>query len=378
MICPVGVRRASSIEPAPVTPVSLQKYEQALAAAGFDLSRQGVLIETLHGGRVLGQLNPDSSFNPASVMKLATSLAALMRFGPNHRYRTDFLADGRLDSGALRGDLVVIGGYDPLFSEREAEKVAGELKRLGIRRVVGNLRVAGPFYYFVAGRRVGLTREASAKHLLKALRKFGIRIGRVSLGGGGGSPLFSHYSEELVRILLYQNALSSNPVAEVIGESLGGPAAIEDLVGRQLGLGPEQLRVGSASGLDFNRMTPRAALKLLRALERLLYRHSLRLEDVMPVAGVDSGTLHGRFSEMRASIAAKTGTLERFEGGASALAGVAHTKRLGPVLFVIFNSGGEVSAFRKLQDDFLKELIREVGGPAQDLRAMNALGGGSD
>jgi D-alanyl-D-alanine carboxypeptidase/D-alanyl-D-alanine-endopeptidase (penicillin-binding protein 4) len=176
--------------------------------------------------------------------------------------------------------------------------------------------------------------------------------------------------------LLYQNAHSSNPIAEVIGESLGGAAAIEEAIARQLGLGPEQIRVGSASGLDFNRMTPRAALKLLRALEKFLYRHWLRLEDVMPVAGVDSGTLRGRLSGMRASIVAKTGTLERFEGGASALAGLAHTRGRGPVLFVIFNSGGDASTFRRLQDDFLSDLIQEEGGPAQVLRTTDALAAG--
>jgi D-alanyl-D-alanine carboxypeptidase/D-alanyl-D-alanine-endopeptidase (penicillin-binding protein 4) len=376
LVCPVSVRRASSIEPVVVPLESLRRYEEALVAAGFELGRQGVLIETLHGGRVLGQLNPDSDFNPASVMKLATSLAALIRFGPNHRYRTDFLADGRLQVGLLRGDLVVIGGYDPLFSEREAEKVAAELRRLGIERVAGSLRVSGPFYYFVAGERAVLTREASARQLLRALRRFGLRIGRVRLGGGGGSLLFSHNSQELVRILLYQNAHSSNPVAEVIGESLGGTAAIGELLARQVGLGPEQIRVGSASGLGFSRMTPRAALKLLRALEKFLYRHWLKLEDLMPVAGIDSGTLRERFSEMRASIVAKTGTLGRFEGGASALAGLAYTRRRGPVLFVIFNSGGDVSTFRRLQDDFLSNLIQEEGGPAQILRTTDALAAG--
>jgi len=85
-----------------------------------------VLIETLDGGRRLASHNSDVTFNPASVMKLATSLVALAKLSPEYRYRTNILADGVIDSASrvLEGDLVIDGSADPMFSSYDAQEVA--------------------------------------------------------------------------------------------------------------------------------------------------------------------------------------------------------------------------------------------------------------
>jgi D-alanyl-D-alanine carboxypeptidase/D-alanyl-D-alanine-endopeptidase (penicillin-binding protein 4) len=87
-------------------------------------------------------------------------------------------------------------------------------------------------------------------------------------------------------------------------------------------------------------------------------------QDVLPVAGVDAGTLHRRFTgeEYRGAIIGKTGTLPSTEGGVSTLAGIAYTRDHGPVLFAIFNTRGPVTMYRKLQDDLMKGFIVESGG----------------
>jgi D-alanyl-D-alanine carboxypeptidase/D-alanyl-D-alanine-endopeptidase (penicillin-binding protein 4) len=86
-------------------------------------------------------------------MKLATSLVALARLGPDYRYRTNLLADGLIDPATrtLEGDLVVEGASDPMFSLYDAQDVASQISRLGVSRVRGALRIAGPFYYFANG-----------------------------------------------------------------------------------------------------------------------------------------------------------------------------------------------------------------------------------
>jgi hypothetical protein len=56
----------------------------------------------------------------------------------------------------------------------------------------------------------------------------------------------------------------------------------------------------------------------------------------------------------------------------STLVGIANTKR-GPVLFAIFNSIGSVFGYRKLQDEFLGEIIEESGGAQPVARTHNAL-----
>ena len=357
---------------------SLSEYKEDLASRGQSLDDQGVLIESFDGQQTFAEHNPDVTFNPASVMKLATSLVALSKFGPDYRYRTNILADGVIDRAArkLEGDLVVEGNADPMFSTQDAQEVAVELSRLGISRVTGALRIAGQFYYFATGYRSNLSRETSAAKLRAAIQRAGIRIdGSTVFGDKSGTLLLAHYSEELVRLLLYQNAHSSNAIAEVIGESVGGPQSVQSFLIKQTGLRDSEIYVGRTSGLDFNRITPRASLKMLRALLSVLANYSLKAEDVMPVAGIDTGTLRGRFESdnVRGSVVAKTGTLVSLDNGVSTLVGIAYTKAQGPLLFAVFNSDGGVHAYRRLQDEFIEHLIAEEGGSSPVSRVEDAL-----
>ncbi|MFY9610303.1 MAG: D-alanyl-D-alanine carboxypeptidase [Blastocatellia bacterium] len=358
--------------------LALDEYKEALQSRGAQLSDQGVLIEASDSGQTLAAHNADVAFNPASVMKLATSLVALSRLGPDYRYRTNFLADGKLDfdSRKLEGDLVVDGGADPMFALADAHEVANQLNRLGVSRVTGALRIAGTFYYFATGYRSNLSRETSAAKLRAALDRAGIKIvGPTVFGEKTGTLLLSHYSDQMTRILLFQNAHSSNAVAEIVGESVGGPQAIQSFLTGKLALTENELYVGRASGLEFNRITPRAALRLLRALMSVLEKHSLKLEEVMPVAGVDSGTLRTRLGggDIRGTVVAKTGTLVSIDNGVSTLVGVAYTRMRGPLLFAVFNSGGGVHQYRRLQDNFVERFVAGEGGPANATRDQDAL-----
>jgi serine-type D-Ala-D-Ala carboxypeptidase/endopeptidase (penicillin-binding protein 4) len=357
---------------------SVDEYKELLKSRGQNLDDQGVLIQTLDRRTTLAEHNADIAFNPASVMKLATTLAALTRLGPDYRYRTNFRADGAIDAGArkLNGDLVVEGAADPMFAAQDAQEVAAELSRLGVGRVTGALRIAGPFYYFATGYHSNLSRETSAAKLRNALQAAGIRIeGATVFGEKAGAVLVSHYSEQLLHILFYQNAHSSNAIAEVVGESLGGPQAVQWFLTKQVGLRDSEIYVGRTSGLEFNRITPRAALRVLGALVGLLANYSLKPEDVMPVAGIDSGTLRARFvtDAARGAVVAKTGTLVSLDNGVSTLVGIAYTKSGGPLLFAVLNSDGGVHSYRRLQDEFIERLIAEEGGPVPVSRSEDAL-----
>lgn len=357
---------------------ALSEFIDVIRSRGQSPDDQGVLIETLSPGHRIASHNAGVTFNPASVMKLATSLVALAKLSPDYRYRTNLLADGSIDSAlrTLEGDLVVDGGADPMFSLYDAQEVAVQLSRLGISHVSGALRIAGPFYYFATGYHSNLSPETSASKLRVALQRAGIRIdGETVLGEKSGTLLLSHYSDPLVSILLYQNAHSSNAVAEIVGTSLGGPKAIQDYLVKQYGLSESEIFVGRASGLDFNRITPQATLKVLRALIRVLAGYSLEPEAVMAVAGVDSGTLLRRLGsdKVRGAVVAKTGTLVSIDNGVSTLVGIAYTRTHGPLLFALFNSGGSVNSYRRLQDQFIERMIAEEGGALSARRDVDAL-----
>src|SRR5262249_40191053 len=88
----------------------------------------------------------DEKFNPASAVKLATSLAALKAFGPDHRFITALWSSGEINPSTrtLEGDLVV-SGCDPSFRYEHAVMLARQLNQLGINSVTGNLVVTSGF-----------------------------------------------------------------------------------------------------------------------------------------------------------------------------------------------------------------------------------------
>jgi D-alanyl-D-alanine carboxypeptidase/D-alanyl-D-alanine-endopeptidase (penicillin-binding protein 4) len=88
-------------------------------------------------------LNPETPVNPASVMKLVTTRAALGLLGPQFRHQTRIATTGRLEAGVLRGDLFFQGGGDPKLVVEDLDEIAKRLKSMGIERIEGNLVVDG-------------------------------------------------------------------------------------------------------------------------------------------------------------------------------------------------------------------------------------------
>ena len=127
----------------------------------------------------------------------------------------------------------------------------------------------------------------------------------------------------------------------------------------------DQIRLSSVSGLGVNRVTPQAMMKILRSLRLEVEKIGLKLSDIMPVAGVDPGTLEDRFtaSPFRGSVIAKTGTLTHTDGGASSLVGQMRTTSGEILLFVIMNQNGNVFRFRENQDSFVMHVQNSRGGP---------------
>jgi D-alanyl-D-alanine carboxypeptidase/D-alanyl-D-alanine-endopeptidase (penicillin-binding protein 4) len=365
-----GPTNAPNGEIRPVTPFAVERlltasstnYLHRLALRGFSLESQGVLIESLDGRAVYADLNSSVGFNPASVIKVATSFAALSKFGPEYHFETGFYADGAVNkrTRTLDGNLILATTGDPMLTSLDVARLVHDLVRAGITRVTGDLIVTGPFSY-------GLfyTTDRATKALALTLRRIGVHFEGVTNGGAvRGTKLASHVSSSLRDILFHQNAYSSNPIAERVGEALGGPKAVEAFLVKDVGIPSNDIYISHTSGLDYNRITPRAAIQLFRELIFWLNLTDLQPQDVLPVAGVDAGTLQRRFvgEEFRGAVIGKTGTLPGTDGGVSTLAGIAYTRNRGPVLFAIFNTRGPVVTYRRLQDEFLKGFIVESGG----------------
>jgi D-alanyl-D-alanine carboxypeptidase/D-alanyl-D-alanine-endopeptidase (penicillin-binding protein 4) len=338
-------------------------YLDTLTRRGFKLDTQGFLIESLDGAAIYADYQSDVAFNPASVIKVATTFSALSSFGADHKFETSFFMDGELDkkTRVLKGDLILHATGDPNLSSTDITRLVRQVARAGITRVNGDLLVVGPLsfagYYKV---------DRAVRRLAVVLNSMGIRITGAKTTGDEvrGTLIATHVSSTLREILLFQNAHSSNPIAERLGETLGGPRAVEQFLVEQVGIPQDEVFVGRTSGLQHNRITPKGTILLFRELVRWLEAHDMTPEDVLPVAGIDAGTLRTRFTtaDYRGGVVAKTGTLPVTDGGVSTLAGIVYTRDRGPLLFAIFNTKGSVLRYRQLQDVFLKAFILESGG----------------
>ncbi len=105
--------QAAAAQPA-VSSTDLQRdIDRVLDADEFSGAFWGVRVIDLTTGDVLYARNDEKSFVPASNVKLYTTSAALDQLGWMYRYRTRLYVDGPVESGVLRGNLIVRGAADP-------------------------------------------------------------------------------------------------------------------------------------------------------------------------------------------------------------------------------------------------------------------------
>src|SRR4029079_13733883 len=351
---------------------------------------QGVLIETLDG-KVVASQSENEQFNPASAMKLATALVALRTLGPDHRFATGVWTDGVLDkaTGVINGNLY-ISGRDPSFHYEHGVLLARELNKLGIKQVSGDLFVAPGFTMnFSAsatrsGERLYHTLDSTIRSA-EAMRAWNYErtllndrasletvpsvavMGEVSVAAVAPAAklLLTQRSSKLVDILKVLLCYSNNFMADRIGEALGGPDSVRMKLTADLNLAPDELKISHLSELGVNRVTARTMMKIYRALRAELKKSGLTPAAIMPVAGIDPGTLEDRFTgpAWKGSVIAKTGTLTRTDGGASSLVGQMRTKSGETLLFVIMNQRGNVVRFRANQDYLVMQVQNSRGGP---------------
>jgi len=122
---------------------------EALAAARVPAVAVGAIVEPVDGGSAVVANQAGVAMNPASVMKLVTSFAALDLLGPAFRFHTDFLSAASLADGVLDGDLVIRGGGDPKLTYERLWQAAHQLRARGVREIRGDIVIDRA--YFAAG-----------------------------------------------------------------------------------------------------------------------------------------------------------------------------------------------------------------------------------
>ncbi len=91
-------------------------------------------------------IRPDSRRNPASAIKILTTLVALDELGPAYLWPTEVYAIGPVKAGVLHGDLVLKGYGDPYLVTENFWKMLQELRRQGLHHITGDLIIDDSYF----------------------------------------------------------------------------------------------------------------------------------------------------------------------------------------------------------------------------------------
>jgi D-alanyl-D-alanine carboxypeptidase/D-alanyl-D-alanine-endopeptidase (penicillin-binding protein 4) len=114
----------------------------ALARAQLPPDALSVLVvdaEAARGAAPRLAWQPERPMNPASVMKLVTTFAALDQLGPAYTWRTPFYFGGPLQAGVLRGPLYIQGQGDPRLVMERLWLALRRLQAMGVRAIDGDI-----------------------------------------------------------------------------------------------------------------------------------------------------------------------------------------------------------------------------------------------
>jgi D-alanyl-D-alanine carboxypeptidase/D-alanyl-D-alanine-endopeptidase (penicillin-binding protein 4) len=98
-------------------------------------------VADVETGAQLEEFGGDQGLPPASVAKALTALYALDVLGGDYRFETKLIANGPIENGVLQGDLILVGGGDPLLDTDDLAAMAANLREAGIAEVRGAFKV---------------------------------------------------------------------------------------------------------------------------------------------------------------------------------------------------------------------------------------------
>lgn len=105
-----------------------------------------IYIQELDTGRVVASLNANTTRKPASVIKVLTGYAALLKVGFDYRWPTEFYTSGTIKSGHLNGDLIIKGYGDPSLGSKHLSDIILKIRRRGIEHINGDIVIDRSYF----------------------------------------------------------------------------------------------------------------------------------------------------------------------------------------------------------------------------------------
>ena len=98
-------------------------------------------VQDLDSGEVVVRWLAATPRNPASTMKLLTTLVALDTLGPTYRWKTEVYVRGKVENESIDGDLLLKGYGDPYLVTERVWQLLREIRHAGIRSIQGDLLI---------------------------------------------------------------------------------------------------------------------------------------------------------------------------------------------------------------------------------------------
>ena len=354
----------------------------------FERSQVGVCVYDLTDDRMIFVRGEHQRLRPASNMKVLTAVSALDLLGADYRFATTLQASGEPDDSGRVSNVYIRGGMDPLFAHDDLRSIVEELRRHGVRKIVGDVvldatmkdtatlgrgwcwddkaRPLTPLLY-----RRG---NKLSDNLLRALSQAGITVGGFVRTGVAptAAPVWlarTHTIDQVLRPMMKESdnlcaesmffqmaALSRRPYANY----RDAVAQMSKLIARW-NVSPDEYQIVDGSGLSlYNYLTPELLVLSLRYAYRNseIYQH---LYAALPIMGRD-GTLRtrNRNTPAQGNVRAKTGSVE----GVSSLSGYALAANGHQLCFSIINQGvRNMSEGRRFQDRVCRALTDGLSTP---------------
>lgn len=119
---------------------------QALQRSKLPANALAMVVMPLDSRAPLVLHNADQAMNPASLMKLVTTHAALELLGPTHQWPTELRSAASPINGVLIGDVYLKGYGDPKLTQERVWQLLRDLKASGIREIRGDLVLDRSFF----------------------------------------------------------------------------------------------------------------------------------------------------------------------------------------------------------------------------------------
>ena len=406
--------------------LNVEAFEAELAPFLGSLNDRSCVAVSVDGVPI-GETNPDLAVIPASNQKLVVASVALEQLGHDFRYTTTVEVPAEPVDGAVKGDLYLVGGGDPLLSsvwyptsnlERHPvtsptrlETLADGVVDAGIQVVEGGVVGDGSRYddeFFASGWGVGVAgleagpydalmvndsrvlddplraddpNEGAAREFTLLLEERGVQVAAAPAAGTAPADsieVASVQSAPMSAVVAEMLGNSDNNTSELVVKELGlaasgsgtreaGLAAMQEQLDAW-GLASDAVVLADGSGLSLeNRMTCATLLALLQRSGA-----DVSIGTALAVAG-ETGTLADVFvdHEVAGRLSGKTGTLNNppfnvDPPAVKALAGYVAIEGGGAVEYVLILNGPTISdqsEYRPVWDAFADVLATYPSGP---------------